>query len=290
MSRIQNTIIRGLCLLLACSLAACSSVRLAYNNGSQLAWWWIDGYADFSSEQAPAVKQGLDRLFAWHRATQLPELAGLLASAQGPVLEPTTAAAACRWQEQVRDKLEPTLQRALQLAGEQLPGLAEAQFKHIEQRYAKGNDEMRREFLQPDAAERQAESVKRAVERAERLYGSLGDAQRRIINDGVAASPFNPELWLAERQRRQRDVLQTLRRLAIERADAEQRLAALRALMQRVEKSPNPEYRVYQIKLGDYNCSFAAQIHNATTPAQRQRARDTLKGWEDDLRALAPAP
>ncbi len=285
----QNTIIRALVLLLACSLAACSSVRLAYNNAPQLAWWWIDGYADFSSEHAPAVRQGLDRFFAWHRATQLPELAALLASAQGQVLESTTPAAACRWQDQVRDKLEPTLQRSLQLAAEQSTGLGEAQFKHIEQRYAKGIDEMRRDFLQPDAAERLAESVKRAQERAERLYGRLGDEQKKVIDQGVAASPFNPELWLAERQRRQRDVLQTLRRLAAEKADAEQRLAALRVLAQRVEKSANPEYRSYQLKLTDYNCNLAAQIHNATTPAQRQRARETLRGWEEDLRALAPA-
>jgi hypothetical protein len=277
-------------LLLACSLAACSSVRLAYNNAPQLVWWWIDGYVDFSSEQEPAVKQGLDRLFAWHRATQLPELVALLAGAQASIGEPTTAAAACRWQDQVRDQLEPTLQRVLQLAAEQLPGLGEVQFRHIEQRYAKGNEEMRRDFLQPDAAERQAESVKRALERAERLYGRLGDAQKRVIDEGVAASPFNPELWLAERQRRQRDVLQTLRRLAADKADPDQRLAALRLLTQRVEKSPNPEYRSYQIKLTDYNCALAAQIHNATTPAQRQRARETLKGWEDDLRSLAPAP
>jgi hypothetical protein len=286
----QNTIIRALVLLLACSLAACSSVRLAYNNAPQLVWWWIDGYVDFSSDQEPAVKQGLDRLFAWHRATQLPELVALLASAQASIMEPTTAAAACRWQDQVRDKLEPTLQRALQLAAEQLPGLGEVQFKRIEQRYTKGNEEMRRDFLQADAAERQSESVKRALERAERLYGRLGDAQKRVIDDGVAASPFNPELWLAERQRRQRDVLQTLRRLAAEKADAEQRLAALRLLTQRVEKSPNPEYRSYQIRLNDYNCALAAQIHNATTLAQRQRARDTLRGWEEDLRSLAPAP
>ena len=48
-------------------------------------------------------------------------------------------------------------------------------------------------------------------------------------------------------------------------------------------------YRAYQVKLGDYNCAFAARIHNAMTPAQRQAARERLKGWEDDLRALTVA-
>jgi hypothetical protein len=110
-----------------------------------------------------------------------------------------------------------------------------------------------------------------------------------VIRSGVVASPFNPELWLVERQRRQRDVLQTLRKLLAERADVPQRTTALRGLVERTERSPNAEYRAYQIKLTDYNCGLAAQIHNATTPAQRLKAREKLKGWEDDARSLVPA-
>lgn len=289
MSRIKTLII-GALVLLSALLSGCSSIRLAYGNASQLTWWWLDGYVDFSREHAPQVKQGIDRLFDWHRATQLPEYVTWLATAQAQIMEPTTAAMACRWQAQVRDRLEPTLQRALQFAAEQLPGLGEAQFRHIDQRYAKANDEMRDDFLQPDAAERLAESVKRALERAERLYGSLGEAQKKVVREGVAASPFDPALWLAERQRRQRDVLATLRRLAATRADADQRLAALRVLAVHTERSPDAGYRAYQIKLSAYNCEFAAQIHNATTPAQRLKARETLQGWEEDLRGLMAPP
>jgi hypothetical protein len=102
----------------------------------------------------------------------------------------------------------------------------------------------------------------------------------------VLASPFNPEGWLAERQRRQRDVVQTLRQLVADKADGDKRLAALRALVARQQRSPDPAYRAYQIKLADYNCALAAQIHNATTTAQRKKAQQTLKGWEDDLRAV----
>ena len=290
MSRIKNLIIGTLVLLLMqFGLAGCSSVRLAYNNAPQLVWWWLDGYVDFSREQTPQVKQGIDGLFDWHRSTQLPDYLPLLAAAQAQLLEPTTPALACRWQEQVREKLEPTLQRTLVLAAELLPGLGEAQFKHIEQRYAKGNDEMRQEFLQADADERQTASYKRALERAERLYGRLGDLQKKVVRDGVAVSPFDAALWLKERQRRQRVVLTTLRRLAAERADADQRLAALRVLVAQTERSTDATYRAYQVKLADYNCTLAAQIHNATTQAQRLKGRDTLKGWEADLRSLIAA-
>jgi hypothetical protein len=286
----NKTLIIGVLVMLLGLLGGCSSVRLAYGNGAQLAWWWVDGYVDFSREQAPRVKQGLQDFFAWHRSTQLPSFVALLGTAQAEVLAPTTAEQACRWQAQGREVLEPTLQRLLRLAAEQSAGLGEAQFRHLAERYAKGIDEMRDDFLQPDLAERQEKSVARAIERAERVYGRLGDAQRRVIREGVAASPFDPALWLQERERRQREVLATLRRLAAEKADVEQRLAAMRTLLAHTENSPDPAYRAYQQRLGPYNCALAARLHNATTPAQRQRAQETLKGWEEDLRSLAAPP
>lgn len=286
MSLFKSVIIGALVVL----LAGCSSVRLGYNNGPQLAWWWLDGYVDFSREQAPQVKQGIERWFEWHRATQLGDYAALLTGARAEVLADTTPAHACSWQAQLRDGLEPALDRALELAADLVPGLGEAQLRHLEQRYAKGNDEMRNDFLQPDLALRARESVKRTVQRAERLYGSLAEAQRLVIAEGVAASPFDPGLWLADRERRQRDTLQVLRRLLAERADRDQRLAAMRTLVARAEVSPNRDYRAYQQQLAEYNCAFAARIHNATTPAQRRQAQQTLQGWEQDLRALMAPP
>ena len=110
-----------------------------------------------------------------------------------------------------------------------------------------------------------------------------------MITAGIAASPFDPQAWLAEREKRQRETLQVLRRLGSERADRDRILAALRALAERAETSPDPDYRSHQQRVADYNCAFAAQIHNATTAAQRKEARDRLKGWGDDARSLMAA-
>lgn len=274
-------------LLASLALAGCSALRLGYGNGPQLGWWWLDGYFDFSRDQSPLVKRTIDAWFEWHRSTQLADYAALLASARQQVLEPTTAQAACRWQNRVRDQLEPALQRAISDFADIVPVLGEAQLRQLDKRHAGNNDELRRDFLQPDPVLRQRETVKRALERAERVYGSLDEPQLRVLNAGIAASPFNSEMWLADRQRRQRDVAQTLRKLINERADKPQRVAALRALVQRTEQSPNLEHRAYQQRLADYNCALAAQIHNATTAAQRRTARERLQGWEVDLRSLA---
>ncbi len=288
---IKARIIGVLLLVLTLGMGGCSAIRLAYANGPQLAWWWVDGYLDFSREQAVGVRKAIDRWFDWHRPSQLPEYVALLAQAQAQVMTPVTAGQACGWQDRLREKLDPAFQRGMQEFADIIPGLTEAQFKHLEQRYLKGNDEMRADFLQADTQERLRESIKRTVERAERVYGTLGETQQKVIEAGVAASPFNPELWLAERQRRQQDILQTLRRLVAEKADRELRVAALRTLWLRTERSPDPQYRAYQLRLTEYNCNLVAQVHNSTTPAQRQKARERLKGWEEDLRALlAPPP
>jgi hypothetical protein len=288
LSLTKATII-GVLLAVSSLLGGCGAFRLAYNNGSQLAWWWLDGYVDFSNEQSPRVKEAIDRWFDWHRSTQVGEFAPLLVTLQAQVIDNTTSSQVCRWQQQVRDLLEPGLERALQLAADQVPGLGEAQWRHMEKSFAKKNAEARRDFLQPRPEDRQKAAFKRALERAETLYGSLDEPQRKVIVAGVAASPFDPQAWLAQRERRQRETLQTLRRLGGERADRDRILAALRVLAEHVETSPEVDYRSYQQRLADYNCSFAAQVHNVTTPAQRSAARDRLKGWEDDARSLMAA-
>jgi hypothetical protein len=282
---LTKTVIIGV--LMAWLAAGRSSIRLVYNNGEQLGWWWIDAYFDFSREQTPQVKAGINRLFAWHRSTQLVPYAALLHAAQAPVMEPTTAAEVCRWQARVRDALQPALERALQEGSAVVPVLGKAQFDHLQEHFAKGNADRRDKYLQDDVDERRDAAVKRALKWAEGLYGNLDRPQKLVVEAGVAASPFDAKAWLAERERWQGEALKTLQGLAAEHADPDRVLAALRALAERAERSTDPVYRAYREQLATYNCAFAARIHNATTPAQRQVARDRLKGWEDDLRNMA---
>ncbi len=92
--------------------------------------------------------------------------------------------------------------------------------------------------MQPKPERRLKEAVKRTVDRAETLYGRLDDAQREPIAREVEASPFDPERWLAERQLRQRELLETLRRLQAERANDAQSQAALRMFAEHAQRSP----------------------------------------------------
>jgi hypothetical protein len=119
------------------------------------------------------------------------------------------------------------------------------------------------------------------------LYGRLNESQRDAIVQWSADSPFDPELWYIERQRRQQDALQALRRMSAEHASADEAGRVLKALYADTFHSPRPAYRAYQDRLWQYNCAFAAQVHNLSTPEQRAQAAKRLRGWEDDARSLA---
>lgn len=278
---------RGAIIILLFLLSSCSMLRLGYDQGPQLVWWWLDGYVNFSNEQTPHTKEAIRKWFAWHRTTQLPEYAAWLSTLRSQIGDPVTPAQICGWSEELRNTIAPALDHTVQLGAPLVPNLGEAQWRSIEQRYAKGNDEFRRDFLQPHAEERLAASIKRIVKRVENIYGSIDEAQHRLIVAGIEASPFDPEAWLAERQRRQHETLLTLRRLAAEQAETEHVIAALRGLIERVQRSNDRDYRAYQVKLTEYNCAFIATVHNSTTPIQRQHAYDKLKNWEIDLRKLS---
>jgi hypothetical protein len=276
-----------LCLTL---LTGCSLLRLTYPQVPTIVYWWLDGYVDFTSAQSPRVQEQLADWLRWHRSTQLPEYAALLQRARPELLANTTPAQVCHWVDEATAHLLLAYEQGLPAAAETALALTPAQLEHIQRKFEKVNADFRDDFLQPTPDARLKENVKRSVERAETLYGRLDDAQRDLVARQAAASPFDADRWQAERQQRQRDILHTLRRLHAERADSDQMQAALRMFAEHAQRSPRPAYRAYQQRLKQFSCGFAAQVHNATTPAQRQAAAETLKGWETDLRVLAAEP
>lgn len=267
-------------------LAACSAVRLTYGQGPTLAYWWLDNYADFSAEQAPRVRAALTDWFAWHRATQLPDYIQALAAVQALAANPVTAAQVCSTVDSWQRRAEQAFDRAVPAVAEQVRSLSVEQIGHLERRQRIKQTELTAEYLQADPAERAKAAFDRTLDRAESMYGPLDEAQRRLLAAGLAASPFNAERWLAERRQRQIDIVQSLRQWQAGRADADTVQAGLRRLALETSRSPRADYLAYNQRLNLANCALIATLHNSTTPAQRQRAIDKLRGWEGDLRAL----
>ena len=49
----EAAIIGTACVLMSALLGGCNALRVAYNTGPQLTWWWLDGYVDFAGEHTP---------------------------------------------------------------------------------------------------------------------------------------------------------------------------------------------------------------------------------------------
>jgi hypothetical protein len=205
------------------------------------------------------------------------------------VMEDTTPERTCGLWTEIRGYMDSAFERALPIAVEVTSTLTPRQIQNIERRYGKINEEFREEHLQGDAEARLKRSVKRTSERAEFFYGKLDNQQRELIKRRMAVSPYEVNIWNAERHRRQQDLLQLLRQLTAGAPDGDKIKVALRAYMERVYRSPNEDYRKYADRLWLYNCDFVARLHNTTTPAQRAHAAKKIRVWESDIeKLLAP--
>jgi Family of unknown function (DUF6279) len=281
-------------LLVAVVLGGCSVLRIGYGQAPTLAYWSIDGYVDLEGAQGPRLREHLDAWLDWHRRAEMPVYANLLARAQREVMEPTLSPAAlCWWRDEANRRLDAALDRAAPGLATLMLALTPQQIAHLERQLAKHVDKTRAEFAQADRAERAQASFKRTLERYENLYGRLDEAQRTRLAQLLAASPFDADRWLVERERRNRDMVDTIKAAVARGSDAESTAsrargeAAVRLIAERSQRSPRAEYRAYQERLAQDNCALAAAMHNTTTAAQRQHARGKLKGWEDDVRWIA---
>ncbi len=274
--------------MLVLAVSGCGlAVKIGYGQGSPLAFRWLDSYVDFDDAQSLRVRSALDDWFTWHRRTQLVDYADLLARARAEIPAPSTPERMCSWSSEIRARIDTGFERAAPVMAEVLPTLTAQQISNIEKKYAEKNREYRDEFLHRESARRRKAAVERDVERAEMFYGRLDVAQREFVAQSVARSPWDGDLAYSERLRRQQDALTMIRRLVANRATTAEADAEIRGYVQRLDHSPRENYRRYAETLIEYNCSFAAALHNFTTTEQRQNAARKLEEYEDELRSLA---
>jgi hypothetical protein len=271
---------------LALLLSACSTLRLAYDNGPALASWWLDGWLDLDRVQQAEARPVLQRWFDWHRATQLPDYAQTVAQWRRRAQGEPTAAELCAMADELRARLALTVDQSLPALAELLPLLRPAQFSHLEREQADRLARWREEYLQPQPADRRKAALERAVEQAEDFYGPLGPDQVALLAAAQARSPLDPELWLQQRVERNRLLVEGLRQSQRQPSPAA-RLQALRALAQRLFGPADGAYGRMRDRWQAHTCETAAALHRSATPQQRQHLDQRLASWEEDFRMLA---
>jgi hypothetical protein len=274
-------------LIVTLSVVGCSAVRLGYNNAPNLTYWWLDRYFDFDTAQRDRLQADLQAALDWHRKEELPLLALQLNRLQNDAAKPATPEQLCGLYATLRDRAEAPLKRLLPTMAAIAPTLQSAQLEHAARQFDKRNREWREEWMDGTPGERAERRTKQLVDRAESFYGSLDSGQRGMISAFVAASGFDAATQYRETQRRQQDTLQTLRALTVNAPTPVQAQAEVRALLDRTLNPPDPAYRQYRDRLVGEDCAGFAALHNSINNRQRNKLIDTLRGYENDARALA---
>ncbi|HZW22309.1 DUF6279 family lipoprotein [Noviherbaspirillum sp.] len=280
---------RAVLFLLAMLLAGCSALRLGYANGDTFVYWWLNGYVDFEDEQKPWVKAHIDRLFDWHRTTQLPDYAQLLEQVQQRLQRGQTAP------DEVRADFNAVRKRAALVLDKAAPELADLalslqpqQIANLEKKFSSNNDKYRKEYLRGNIDDRQQLRFKKVMKQAEYWFGDFSQEQEASIRKMSDARPLDYEIWMAERLRRQQEMLQMLRKIQAEKPPRETVSRMIREFVARsFENFTYAENKAFFDDSTDGMARMIATIVNVATPEQKAHAIKRLQKWIEDCHALA---
>jgi hypothetical protein len=156
-------------LAIAVGLAACSAIKLGYNTLPDVAYWWLDGYLDFSEEQAPQARAELARLHASHRQQELPRLIEILARMERLAPGAVSPQQACSFVTEVQGRLQLVANQAEPAAAALAASLAPEQLRHLERKYRSNNDKFRKDWIHAALAQQREKRYEQALERVEMI-------------------------------------------------------------------------------------------------------------------------
>lgn len=269
-------------------LAACSSLKLAYNNGDTLLYWWLDNYIDFEDTQRAEVKKDIDNLFRWHRKTQLQDYIQVLQKAQRQLQGNPTPADLLADYNDVRARTQALLLKAAPDIADLALSLKPEQLEQMEKKFAKNNAEFRKKNMKGDKDDQNKYRYKKSMEQFELWFGSFSNEQEAIIRQASDARPLDNNIWLDERLRRQRNVLALARKIVDEKPSREQAIAQIQTLIRdSFSRLDNSERKPFFDAYTNSTIELVHTVVRIATPEQKAHAQKRMQGWIQDFSALA---
>jgi hypothetical protein len=272
---------------LTAMLLACSAARIGYNNGETVSYWWLDSYIDFESEQKPWVKHHIDDLFAWHRKTQLQEYVRLISRMQRRDLATVTKADLLNDYNEGKRSVMTIADRAAPELADLALSLKPEQIDNIEKKLDKGNDKFRKDYLTGSVQDRQEFRFRKMMKQAEYWFGDFSKAQEarlRVLSD---ARPLNNELLMADRMRRQQELIALLNRIRVEKPDREAAALMIRRyIVATMDHFGNRQQQAFFDASNDANATLVAEMMHMATPDQKKHFILALQDWVTDFNRL----
>lgn len=272
-------------------VAGCSSLRLAYNNGDTVLYWWLNAYVDLDRDQKGWVREDIDKLFDWHRKTQLKDYVEILRRGQKQVQGNPTQADLLADYSEIKSRTQSLLLKAAPDLADLARSLKPEQIAQMEKKFKSNNDDYRKKFLTGDQEKRQQLRYKKSMEQFELWFGSFSGEQEALIRKASDARPLDNEIWLDERSRRQRNVLTLVQKVQNEKLGKEATVALINTLIKdSFERLEHSDRKAFFDAFENSTAQMILTVIKIATPAQKAHAVKRMQGWIDDFNSLAAQP
>jgi hypothetical protein len=281
---------RMLCLIaVMLAVAACSSVRFAYNQGDTLLYWWVDAYLDLDSEQSGQVKQDINQLFSWHRKTQLKDYSQILVLAQKQLASGNVTHADLKSDyRDIRARTETLVYKALPQLTDLALSIRPAQITKMEEKFNKNNETFRKKFVRVDTEKKQKQRFTKSMEQFDLWFGGFSNEQEAVLRKASDVRPLDNELWLNERIMRQKKIIAVLREIQQKKLGKEATAALLQNLLKDIfGRLDGAEHKAFFDAYTDGSINLVLTAVKIATPTQKAHAHKRMQGWIDDFKVLA---
>jgi hypothetical protein len=282
---------RSLIALLICaaSLAACSSIKIAYNYAPNYLSYRLNTYFNLDSQQQELLDAELIGFSNWHSAKALPQYTRTLQQWSERLDEKKsfTPEEVVLMYQQVQDALlELSLQAAKQLAPIAIT-LKTSQTTRLRNRFESENKEYAENYLKdPTSSSTRKKHHTRMLKRYDDWLGSLTEQQKMSLTQLSDRRAVTFSLWATERQLRQEALLATLD--AQRAKDAGQAELALAEYTKSLSDYRNPDLVRLQESLRKDWATTTAEVLNSLTPTQTRYLKSKLRDYANDFASLSP--
>jgi len=270
-------------LVLVAALGACAAVRIAYNNADTVVRYMASDYVDLEPAQREEFRARLARFHDWHRASELPAYAALLAEVARRVGDGVDAPDVTWAAAELRVRYRLLAARAASEAAPILAGLSGSQIGDVERKLAEANAKYAADRYLDDPRRRQRHAARQMRKQFSDWLGSLTDAQEERIGRFVQAHDALLLLRFEDRQRRQRAGVNLIR-AGGDPATLATRLAELFA---QPEIGRAPEHAAAAARHENGLTQLMVEIAAGASAEQRAHALRRLDGYAQDFLALA---
>ena len=265
------------------ALAACSAVRVAYNNADLYLTWKAEDYFALDSRQRALLRTKLDATSTWHRSEELTRYAAVLGAA-GERVGGGVDEADIQWLlTSARLRYEALARQSAPGAAAVLSSLTPAQIARFEVKLQRENEDFAAEYVAPPPDAQRRQRFKRTLELMEEWVGPLSDSQRARMQSLSFAVPLTNALRHADRQRRQQAFIAIL----AEHLAPETLAPALEAWMIAWDAGRAPEYEALSGEARRQSVAMVLDLDRSLTSQQRTRLQARLARYAGEFESLA---